>query len=129
MIRRPPISTRTDTLFPYTTLFRSPATGRPDRRGASRAPLPAALSAPALALLGLALLQVLAQRPREALLARIGRGIHRLGSRRFGGGRLGGGRVGVAGHDLAELPPVRSDRRRDGADGVQSLITLGSPVS
>src|SRR3546814_5634684 len=25
MIRRPPISTRTDTLFPYTTLFRSPA--------------------------------------------------------------------------------------------------------
>src|SRR3546814_20799775 len=23
--RRPPISTRTDTLFPYTTLFRSPA--------------------------------------------------------------------------------------------------------
>src|SRR3546814_10395975 len=28
MIRRPPRSTRTDTLFPYTTLFRSPA---PDR--------------------------------------------------------------------------------------------------
>src|SRR3546814_17201006 len=26
MIRRPPRSTRTDTLFPYTTLFRSPAT-------------------------------------------------------------------------------------------------------
>src|SRR3546814_2242446 len=30
MIRRPPRSTRTDTLFPYTTLFRSAA---PDRRG------------------------------------------------------------------------------------------------
>src|SRR3546814_18150972 len=32
MIRRPPRSTRTDTLFPYTTLFRSPvaaATGSP----------------------------------------------------------------------------------------------------
>src|SRR3546814_3668080 len=31
MIRRPPRSTRTDTLFPYTTLFRSPSgleTGR-----------------------------------------------------------------------------------------------------
>src|SRR3546814_13267495 len=28
MIRRPPRSTRTDTLFPYTTLFRSPAPGR-----------------------------------------------------------------------------------------------------
>src|SRR3546814_8473475 len=28
MIRRPPRSTRTDTLFPYTTLFRSPRDGR-----------------------------------------------------------------------------------------------------
>src|SRR3546814_3568674 len=28
MIRRPPRSTRTDTLFPYTTLFRSPGTAR-----------------------------------------------------------------------------------------------------
>src|SRR3546814_2072077 len=42
MIRRPPRSTRTDTLFPYTTLFRSPdgrrtATGRRRRtaRGSS----------------------------------------------------------------------------------------------
>src|SRR3546814_9418400 len=38
MIRRPPRSTRTDTLFPYTTLFRSlRADSRPqpsDRRGA-----------------------------------------------------------------------------------------------
>src|SRR3546814_12006236 len=31
MIRRPPRSTRTDTLFPYTTLFRSPLA----RRGSS----------------------------------------------------------------------------------------------
>src|SRR3546814_5571697 len=29
MIRRPPRSTRTDTLFPYTTLFRSPVDARP----------------------------------------------------------------------------------------------------
>src|SRR3546814_13839770 len=29
MIRRPPRSTRTDTLFPYTTLFRSAVVGRP----------------------------------------------------------------------------------------------------
>src|SRR3546814_12725441 len=28
MIRRPPRSTRTDTLFPYTTLFRSPPASR-----------------------------------------------------------------------------------------------------
>src|SRR3546814_980815 len=41
MIRRPPISTRTDTLFPYTTLFRSlfrrqdqaVSPGLPDRPG------------------------------------------------------------------------------------------------
>src|SRR3546814_8082623 len=33
MIRRPPRSTRTDTLFPYTTLFRSPPTAvEPPRR-------------------------------------------------------------------------------------------------
>src|SRR3546814_17938011 len=44
MIRRPPISTRTDTLFPYTTLFRSslhrhdprlPPAARPPNRGSS----------------------------------------------------------------------------------------------
>src|SRR3546814_11408611 len=32
MIRRPPRSTRTDTLFPYTTLFRSCAAGRAGER-------------------------------------------------------------------------------------------------
>src|SRR3546814_2114218 len=32
MIRRPPRSTRTDTLFPYTTLFRSLVPGVRDRR-------------------------------------------------------------------------------------------------
>src|SRR3546814_8783537 len=41
MIRRPPISTRTDTLFPYTTLFQSSGSGssaardRPSRSGRS----------------------------------------------------------------------------------------------
>src|SRR3546814_3713134 len=33
MIRRPPRSTRTDTLFPYTTLFRSRHRHQEDRRG------------------------------------------------------------------------------------------------
>src|SRR3546814_4232218 len=43
-IRRPPISTRTDTLFPYTTLFRSDDAGRelisrrPDIRTGARPP-------------------------------------------------------------------------------------------
>src|SRR3546814_6799449 len=36
MIRLPPRSTRTDTLFPYTTLFRSPASSRSRRRRALR---------------------------------------------------------------------------------------------
>src|SRR3546814_17183733 len=49
MIRRPPRSTRTDTLFPYTTLFRSPYDLSPrhvgalaHRRGRSRKARPSA---------------------------------------------------------------------------------------
>src|SRR3546814_3569001 len=38
MIRRPPRSTRTDTLFPYTTLFRSEST----EKGQQRDPVPVA---------------------------------------------------------------------------------------
>src|SRR3546814_11238281 len=37
MIRRPPRSTRTDTLFPYTTLFRSPIFAVGGDRGQRRA--------------------------------------------------------------------------------------------
>src|SRR3546814_7715278 len=37
MIRLPPRSTRTDTLFPYTTLFRSQRAGRTARRPADGA--------------------------------------------------------------------------------------------
>src|SRR3546814_6400290 len=62
MIRRPPRSTRTDTLFPYTTLFRSPPAAEPavpDRRRPISAgfpvvrqhllrPPPAALGTPGL---------------------------------------------------------------------------------
>src|SRR3546814_2622520 len=50
MIRRPPRSTRTDTLFPYTTLFRSPRTLRRDHhapRPLPRLPHPAIRSADA----------------------------------------------------------------------------------
>src|SRR3546814_11683998 len=46
MIRRPPISTRTDTLFPYTTLFRSPQNffrTRASVRDYSSAPVPSAV--------------------------------------------------------------------------------------
>src|SRR3546814_5003394 len=44
MIRRPPRSTRTDTLFPYTTLFRSPA--RPEPPARRRRPRQPAAAAP-----------------------------------------------------------------------------------
>src|SRR3546814_4731690 len=40
MIRRPPRSTRTDTLFPYTTLFRSVRHAAGDRRDILRAGAP-----------------------------------------------------------------------------------------
>src|SRR3546814_14455936 len=42
MIRRPPRSTRTDTLFPYTTLFRSPDPARGFDPGVDRQLLPVA---------------------------------------------------------------------------------------
>src|SRR3546814_10510787 len=51
MIRRPPRSTRTDTLFPYTTLFRSPGGDRVRRRhrtvGAAHPPVRGARIHPA----------------------------------------------------------------------------------
>src|SRR3546814_1550167 len=40
MIRRPPRSTRTDTLFPYTTLFRSRADARRSRKPRKARPQP-----------------------------------------------------------------------------------------
>src|SRR3546814_19429573 len=40
MIRRPPRSTRTDTLFPYTTLFRAPRSRGPGRLRPPGAQLP-----------------------------------------------------------------------------------------
>src|SRR3546814_1034016 len=41
MIRRPPRSTRTDTLFPYTTLFRSPSSWTSTRPRSTSASAPA----------------------------------------------------------------------------------------
>src|SRR3546814_16243855 len=45
MSRRRPYSTRTDTLFPYTTLFRSQDDGRHARRSLHRAPRQRVLAA------------------------------------------------------------------------------------
>src|SRR3546814_18017144 len=38
MLRRPPLSTPTDTLFPYTTLFRAALCGRPRNIDVGRVP-------------------------------------------------------------------------------------------
>src|SRR3546814_3294700 len=47
MIRRPPRSTLTDTLFPYTTLFRSPPAGAPAAAAAGCAPAESVSETPA----------------------------------------------------------------------------------
>src|SRR3546814_7550486 len=54
MIRRPPRSTRTDTLFPYTTLFRSPDTGIDARTASGRLQLFLGIALVASGIAGLA---------------------------------------------------------------------------
>src|SRR3546814_2745293 len=49
MIRRPPRSTRTDTLFPYTTLFRSAQDKPPHHSRPGAVPPPCVAGAPTLA--------------------------------------------------------------------------------
>src|SRR3546814_1040390 len=50
MIRRPPRSTRTDTLFPYTTLFRSASMGPPETKTVGMLRRRAAISMPGVIL-------------------------------------------------------------------------------
>src|SRR3546814_8332003 len=58
MIRRPPRSTRTDTLFPYTTLFRS-VNDRTDHHAAiANVPLPIVATIPLLRGVGIARLAI-----------------------------------------------------------------------
>src|SRR3546814_7647733 len=79
MIRRPPRSTRTDTLFPYTTLFRSCALDSCFRRNTERS--------------------VRAAQPRDRLvdqrLVRPGAVLLRDDGARGGGGGFGGMRANV----------------------------------
>src|SRR3546814_14929602 len=66
MIRRPPRSTRTDTLFPYTTLFRSEHAGEADRADAQREPHRLAVEVAQLADRVLVrLVLIVRQRPRD----------------------------------------------------------------
>src|SRR3546814_2321718 len=75
MIRRPPRSTRTDTLFPYTSLFRSDRIGDSCRRRARASRglwmLPLSLDIP--------LMKRAAARRPETLLAHLGRDPAKIG--------------------------------------------------
>src|SRR3546814_5007403 len=100
MIRRPPRSTRTDTLFPYTTLFRSPAG---DREAVDHRILELRRGLETLALVIVAPAERCAQRRGylDLDLAETGRRFGRLaidGARKEHGGAAGrrAGRVGAA---------------------------------
>src|SRR3546814_1653441 len=82
MLRRPPRSTRTDTLVPHTTLFRSPATGRGGRQLGLR------WAADALRRLGRAAGCRLFRRRRTAADARLGQLQLDAPGRRFVAGEM-----------------------------------------
>src|SRR3546814_17094259 len=100
MIRRPPRSTRTDTLFPYTTLFRSGIAAAGDQR------------ADLVSQLGLG--YAVAQR------------YHLAGDLEAGdvGGTLG---RRVAALALQAVRPVRSEERRVGKECVSTCRSRWSP--
>src|SRR3546814_4481939 len=105
MMRRPPRSNRTDTLFPYTTLFRS------DHVGHRRA-VAAGVAAAALAAAG---------EPRR-------RGLH---PRRLQGARrrlLHGRRAAPAAAGPARLRPLAAGRSEEHTSELQSLMRISYAV-
>src|SRR3546814_14521206 len=110
MRRRPPRSTRTDTLLPYTTLFRS-VLGELERVRGEREPMVAMAQG-----FGVAFLRVELARHGEAL------------SRRFVEGNAIAGYVGKEGTAARELVIyVRSEERRVGKECVSTCRSRWSP--
>src|SRR3546814_4459992 len=111
MIRRPPRSTRTDTLFPYTTLFRSHR--RPDA-GADGAlhPRPAAPAGGTAALAA-------AGRPAAVVRGRRGD--------RLGAGRAGEPRRGAA-RPAGFRAPAAARRSEEHTSELQSLMRISYAV-
>src|SRR3546814_13982265 len=107
MRRRPPKSTRTDTLFPYTTLFRSHQRARIGQR--------------------IAILEAedrqLAERRVDDLHARLV--VSDVRQRLKG---LLGFLIDERGVALREGPPVRSAERRVGKEGVSTCRSRWSPL-
>src|SRR3546814_17124908 len=108
MIRRPPRSTRTDTLFPYTTLFRSVGAARaravPPLRGADRPP----------------------PRPRRTRI-RPDRRRRAFGDAGDGGMDLGAVGLAAAAARAARRAAflVRAEERRGGKEGVSQCRSRG----
>src|SRR3546814_1738821 len=125
MSRRPPRSTRTDTLFPYTTLFRSQPVADPLRLRRVERPRPDAVEDAAAAQIGPfdpdgALAEEARMAKPELLPHGFGlrlalrRGDLDEDIRRGGRGRVGIGRRGTLGRDTFGRASGRPDRRRNG---------------
>src|SRR3546814_15410103 len=116
MLRRPPRSTRTDTLFPYTTLFRSGAVGAVPGIGIAAEPG------------GQAAAQVVAQHRRAE------RGVHEPGAaastdRHRGSALAPPCRVEPAGLRLLHAPPVEQNRPIAGGSSDRKSVASGTRVS
>src|SRR3546814_14568894 len=133
MIRRPPRSTRTDTLFPYTTLFRSTLELVREAGGETLQ----AIDQPRRAFIEIVDVEDRAADARE--LVRIGRAHRRrqIGdARRLGSRNIAEGRPDEAvvfriepGHRKRQVEPVdrRSEERRVGKEVVSTCRSRWSP--
>src|SRR3546814_6225804 len=135
MIRRPPRSTRTDTRFPYTTLFRSAACGHPggrpsprEMRGTASRGCSSSFFLPSFVERNV----VHAEVPHAAVLAAIGRAANLLlalgadalgeggGLERHLAGALGEGAPVVTAH---RRHPTDTDRSDEHTSELQSLLS------
>src|SRR3546814_16466544 len=112
MIRRPPRSTRTDTLFPYTTLFRSGGLGgrRFDRPGRAAT----AFGAPGVAAAGGRGLRIMGDAvglpPLVKILGAAGPGGEQQGQADQGGQRVAGHGGILRDTAIAQIPPTPAPR-------------------
>src|SRR3546814_16338969 len=113
MIRRPPRSTRTDTLFPYTTLFRSATGAVFGAAGAVAGAAAAAADAPSRS--------ALTMRPPGPLPVSVLRSIPFSSARRLARG------LAFTLSPLSVAPADRSDERRVGQAGVSTCRSRVSP--
>src|SRR3546814_17675295 len=119
MIRRPPRSTRTDTLFPYTTLFRSQVICEVDARHLR-------LAAAVHPAVDGRLPRVERARGRGIELAPPRIELSRIGRAAIGAALKEGVQREVAMAAVADADALRSDERRVGQEGVSPCISRWS---